>query len=85
VFIALGGIQIAATMVITLCASRYKDTPCPSHISRPPRAKTAAWTGAPGNEPRSGRPACRSKAEAATLARARRGTACVRPSPAPAL
>jgi hypothetical protein len=57
VFIALGGIQIAATMVITLCAIRYKDTPCPSHIPRPPRAETAAWTGAPGNEPRSGRPA----------------------------
>jgi hypothetical protein len=51
VFIALGGIQIAATTVITLCAARYKDTPCPSHIPRPPRAKAAA----PGNEPRSGR------------------------------
>jgi len=50
VFIALGGIQIVATTVITLCATRYKDTPCPSHIPRPPMAKTAAWTGAPGNE-----------------------------------
>ena len=67
-FIALGGIQIAATTVITLCATRYKDTPCPSHIPRPPRAKAAAWTGAPGNEPRSGRPAGRSKAESATPA-----------------
>ena len=41
VFIALGGIQIAATTVITLCATRYKDTPCPSHISRLPRAESA--------------------------------------------
>jgi hypothetical protein len=64
VFIALGGIQIAATTVITLCATRYKDTPCPSHITRLPRAKTAA----PGNEPRSGFPADRSKAESATPA-----------------
>ena len=63
VFIALGGIQIAATTVITLCVIRYKDTPCPSHMPCPPMAKTAAWTGAPGNEPRSGRPADRSKAE----------------------
>ena len=39
VFIALGGIQIAATTVITLCATRYKDTPCPSHIPRPPRPR----------------------------------------------
>jgi len=64
VFIALGGIQIAATTVITLCAIRYKDTPCPSHIARPPRAETAA----PGNEPRSGSPAGRSKGESATPA-----------------
>ena len=41
VFIALGGIQIAATTVITLCAIRYQDTPCPSHIPRPPRAESA--------------------------------------------
>jgi hypothetical protein len=64
VFIVLGGIQIAATTVITLCATRYKDTPCPSHIPRPPRATTTA----PGNEPRSGCPAGRSKAESATPA-----------------
>ena len=64
VFIALGGIQIAATTVITLSATRYKDTPCPSHIPRPSRVKTAA----PGNEPRSGCPADRSKAESATPA-----------------
>ena len=41
VFIALGGIQIAATTVITLCATRYQDTPCPSHIPGPPRAESA--------------------------------------------
>ena len=64
VFIALGGIQIAATTVITLSATRYKDTPCPSHIPRPSRVKTAA----PGNEPRSGYLAGRSKAESATPA-----------------
>ena len=68
VFITLGGIQIAATTVITLCATRYKDTPCPVHIPGPPRATTAAWTGAPGNEPRSGRPAGRPKAGSATPA-----------------
>ena len=32
VFIALGGIQIAATAVITFCATRYQDTPCPIHL-----------------------------------------------------
>ncbi len=68
VFIALGGIQIVATMVIMLCATRYKDTPCPSHPPRPHGATTAAWTGGSGNEPRSGRPAGRSMAESATPA-----------------
>jgi hypothetical protein len=33
VFIMLGGIQIVATALIMLCAARYKDTPCPSHLS----------------------------------------------------
>jgi uncharacterized protein with PQ loop repeat len=32
VFIVLGGIQIVATTLIMLCAIRYKDTPCPSHL-----------------------------------------------------
>src|SRR5262249_49265465 len=40
VFIALGGIQIVATTLIMLYATRYKDTPCPSHLPRPPRART---------------------------------------------
>jgi hypothetical protein len=45
VFIVLGGIQIVATTLIMLCATRYKDTPCPSHLPRPPRAGTAAGLG----------------------------------------
>src|SRR5262245_38372551 len=49
VFIMLGGIQIVATTVVTLYATRYKDTPCPSHLPRPPRANAAAWTNASGN------------------------------------
>ena len=40
VFIALGGIQIVATTLIMLYATRYKDTPCPSHLPRPPGART---------------------------------------------
>jgi uncharacterized protein with PQ loop repeat len=32
VFIVLGGIQVAATSLIMRYASRYKDTPCPSHL-----------------------------------------------------
>ena len=38
VFIALGGIQIAATAVITFCATRYKDTLCPVHLPGQPAA-----------------------------------------------
>src|SRR5499425_2170064 len=41
VFIVLGGIQIVATALIMLYAIRYKDTPCPSHLPGPPRAKAA--------------------------------------------
>jgi hypothetical protein len=51
VFIVLGGIQIAATALIMLFGARYKDTPCPSHLPRPPGAKTAAGTGSSGGEP----------------------------------
>ena len=40
VFIMLGGIQIAATAFITLCASRYQDTPCPLHRPGQPPART---------------------------------------------
>jgi hypothetical protein len=61
VFIVLGGIQIVATALIMLLAARYKDTACPSHLSRLPRAKTATRPGRPGDGPGSrrlaGRPA----------------------------
>ena len=57
VFIVLGGIQIVATMLIVVYAARYKDTPCPSHLPRPPRAKAATRTGSSDNEPGSRRPA----------------------------
>jgi hypothetical protein len=39
VFIVLGGIQIVATALITLCAIRYKDTPCPVHCRASPRPR----------------------------------------------
>jgi PQ loop repeat len=57
VFIVLGGIQIVATTLIVVYAARYKDTPCPSHLPRPPRAKRATRTGSPDNKPGSRRPA----------------------------
>ena len=38
VFIALGGIQIVATALVTLYAARYKDTPCPVHLPRQPHS-----------------------------------------------
>ena len=57
VFIALGGIQIAATAVITFCAARYKDAPCPIHLPSQPAATTATGTGTKGTEPGSRRPA----------------------------
>jgi hypothetical protein len=66
VFIVLGGIQIVATTVIMLYATRYKDTPCPSHLPHQPTANTA--TGTSGNEPCSWRPAGRPVAASATPA-----------------
>jgi PQ loop repeat protein len=42
VFIALGGIQIAATALIMLFATRYKGVPCPIHLPAQPTA-AAAW------------------------------------------
>jgi hypothetical protein len=68
VFIVLGGIQIVATTLIMLYAARYKDAPCPSHLPRPPGAKTATRTGSSGNEPGSWRPVGHPVAESATLA-----------------
>lgn len=32
VFIALGAIQIVATTIIVLCATRYRDMYCPRHL-----------------------------------------------------
>jgi hypothetical protein len=68
VFIALGGIQIAATAVIAFCVSRYKDTSCPIHLPRQPMAKTATGTGTRGTKPASrrlaGRPVAASAAPA---------------------
>ena len=57
VFIALGGIQIAATALIMLCATRYKDTSCPIHLPVQPTARTTTGTGTRGSEPASLRPA----------------------------
>ncbi|HYA52895.1 MAG TPA: PQ-loop repeat-containing protein [Streptosporangiaceae bacterium] len=59
VFIALGAIQIVATALITLYAARYRDTPCPIHLARPPTARTATGTGTSRDEPGSWRPAGR--------------------------
>ena len=68
VFITLGGIQTVATALIMLYAARYKDTPCPSHLSGQPMAKAAPGTGTPGTEPGSWRPAGRPVAVSATPA-----------------
>jgi len=73
VFIALGGIQIAATAVITFCATRYKDTPCPIHLPGQPTAETATGTGTPGTEP--GFPAPGRRPAAASAAPAGHGGA----------
>ena len=73
VFIALGGIQIAATALIMLCATRYKDTSCPIHLPAQPTARTTTGTGTRGSEPASRRPAGGSIA--ASAAPAERGGA----------
>jgi uncharacterized protein with PQ loop repeat len=44
VFIALGGIQIVATVLIMFYAMRYKDTPCLVQRPRQPTARTARQT-----------------------------------------
>ncbi|HEY1003224.1 MAG TPA: PQ-loop domain-containing transporter [Streptosporangiaceae bacterium] len=68
VFIALGGIQIAATALIMLCATRYKDTSCPIHLPAQPTARTTTGTGTRGSEPASRRPAGGSMAGSAAPA-----------------
>jgi PQ loop repeat len=65
VFIALGGIQIAATAVIVFCATRYKDTPCPIHLPGQPHDQDSHGDGHPGNRacfPAPGRPVAASAA-----------------------
>jgi hypothetical protein len=69
VFIVLGAIQIVATALIVVCATRYKDTPCPVHLPGQPAAKAAT-----GQAPRETslvpwRPAGCSIAESATSAK----------------
>jgi CBS domain protein len=57
VFIALGGIQIVATALIMLYATRYKDAPCPVHLPRQPAARAASGAATSGNESGSWQPA----------------------------
>ena len=83
VFIVLGGIQIVATALIMFYAARYKGMPCPSHLPRQPRARTATGTGAAGNELGSSRPAGRSLAASAAPA-GHWLERCARPVPGPA-
>jgi hypothetical protein len=68
VFIMLGGIQIVATALIMLYATRYQDTPCPVHLPLRPTDKTAPGTGISGNEPDSRHPAGRPDAGSAAPA-----------------
>jgi hypothetical protein len=85
VFIVPGGIQIAATALILVCAARYKDTPCPSHLPRQPRGQGTQGNGhlgkrAPGSWRPPGRPV------AASAAPAGHGrTPRARPRPGPAI
>ena len=51
VFIVLGGIQIVATALIMLYATRYENTPCLSPPASPAGAKTATRTGNPAANP----------------------------------
>jgi uncharacterized protein with PQ loop repeat len=45
VFIALGGIQIVATALIMLYATRYEGVPCPTHLPGQATATTATGGG----------------------------------------
>jgi PQ loop repeat len=68
VFIVLGGIQIVATALIMVCATRYQGTPCPVHLPGRPTATAATGAGASGNGPGSWRLAGRPVAASATPA-----------------
>src|SRR5690242_14131514 len=59
VFIVLGGIQIVATTVIMIYATRYKNTSCPIHHPRQPgvRERSGSRSVVPGQRrPRPGPP-----------------------------
>jgi PQ loop repeat len=85
VFIALGGIQAAATALILACAARYHDTPCPSHLPRQPAAKPATGTGTPGNRPGPWPPPARPVAASAAPAGHGGAPRAARPRPGPAI
>ena len=85
VFIVLGGIQIAATALILVCAVRYKDTPCPSHLPHQPAAKTATDRAPRETSPRFLVSARSAGGRLSCTRRARRGTASARPRPGPAI
>jgi hypothetical protein len=85
VFIVLGGIQIAATALILVCAVRYKDTPCPSHLPHQPAAKTATDRAPRETSPRFLASARSVGGRLSCTRRARRGTASARPFPGPAI
>ena len=51
VFIVLGGIQIVATALIMLYATRYKDTPCLGSPASPARRRDGHEDGQLGCEP----------------------------------
>jgi hypothetical protein len=85
VFIVLGGIQIAATALILVCAVRYKDTPCPSHLPHQPAAKAATDRAPRETSPRFLASARSAGDRLSCTRRARRGTASVRPRPGPAI
>jgi PQ loop repeat len=85
VFIVLGGIQIAATALILVCAVRYKDTSCLSHLPHRPAAKTATDRAPRETSPRFLASARSASGRLSCTGRPRRGTASARPRPGPAI
>jgi hypothetical protein len=81
VFIALGGIQIAATALIMLCATRYKDTSCPIHLPAQPTARGNHGDGHSRKRACFPAPGRRLDCRISRTRRARRGTARVCPGP----
>ena len=85
VFIVLGGIQIAATALILVCAVRYQDTPCPGHLPHQPAAKTATDRAPRETSLRFLASARSAGGRLCRTRRACRGTASARPRPGPAI